>query len=335
MRLGPALSRFAFVCLLAFVGTASQASPVYTVEKETPTLTEISLFLYGDARHWPEIARVNRIEAPYRLQLGQKLKLSNRTQVSQAEGEAAQLRYWRAYFGLPLKPSSDPPTQVALQTVTPITVQVPEVQALKTSKVEQVSESEFIAVKKTESNTLVQQIFLPSPPTPEEAKSSDSVRGDGKATALVATAIMDSTGSTRFVVEEAKVDLPTPAVAENTKPSAVISSDEPSKTVVPPPVAPAPEKLAELTKLPEELSFDQAKTLLDQGEVDRAVQGFSEARRKTPGFLPAWIYELYCLKKLERKKELAAALDEFKKTHPQLLSLPALQSYQEYSRANP
>jgi hypothetical protein len=82
----------------------------HVVDENAPTLTEISIFLYGTPDEWPKIAKFNGLRRPYRLHLGDKLKLPRKRSLKKSEGLIAVRNYWRKHFGLGDAFPSIPPT---------------------------------------------------------------------------------------------------------------------------------------------------------------------------------------------------------------------------------
>ncbi|MBC7398121.1 MAG: LysM peptidoglycan-binding domain-containing protein [Bdellovibrionales bacterium] len=95
-----------FVLLLGLIVCHTQTSfashRTYTVNDQI-SLSEISIQLYGKPEQWKEIAQYNHLKRPYRIRIGQILKLKHKPTLSEAEGNAALLALWRNRFGLNLQ----------------------------------------------------------------------------------------------------------------------------------------------------------------------------------------------------------------------------------------
>jgi hypothetical protein len=67
---------------------------IYTVNARAPHLYMISRDLYGNEKHWSEIAKWNSLKAPYTLAPGQKLILQKPPTNSPAEGNRSLVKSW-------------------------------------------------------------------------------------------------------------------------------------------------------------------------------------------------------------------------------------------------
>lgn len=67
---------------------------IYQVNRRATHLYMISRDLYGDDKSWREIANANDLKAPYRLELGQSLRIQNPPQLSEAEGDQVLIKAW-------------------------------------------------------------------------------------------------------------------------------------------------------------------------------------------------------------------------------------------------
>ncbi len=80
----------------------AQEDKVYwhTVNENTKNLSMVALYYYGRSSFYKKIAEWNGIPAPYRIKLGQKLKLLLPPRLNHEEGDKKLLAYWRKYFNL-------------------------------------------------------------------------------------------------------------------------------------------------------------------------------------------------------------------------------------------
>ena len=116
-----------FVVLIGLVIFKTQscfASNREYVVNDQISLSEISIQLYGRPELWKEIAQYNHLMRPYRIHIGQILKLKHKAAVSKAQGNAMLLAFWRNRFGLS--------TQLAI--VTPIDSAVKVSETVKKSQ---------------------------------------------------------------------------------------------------------------------------------------------------------------------------------------------------------
>jgi hypothetical protein len=80
--------------------TLAAARSSFEVTDETPTLSEVGLFLYGESRMGREIANWNGIPRPFHIRLGQILVLRVPPALTPNEGSQRLLKMWRKRFGL-------------------------------------------------------------------------------------------------------------------------------------------------------------------------------------------------------------------------------------------
>ncbi len=338
--------------LVSLLGPASAKAATHRVSNDAPTLLEISILLYGTPSLWKDIATANSLRPPYRITPGMKLKLPKKPTLNRQDGRLALLNHWRRHFdlaesrqappALTQRPEAPPAVAEALKKVLlvqsllpslpqsllpktpPETTQEDEKQAQAETeptppppsapKLEQVSEREWVAVHKDEGKTTIQQVIAPE---------------NAKQTGVVSTSVQDQRGATRFVVEPVKLAPIEAAPAPEPSPESTAVAQSAPAPAPPPPPPPkvTPQESAQLTKTDDELSFDQAKAIFEQGNFEKALIAFSKARTRTPAFLPAWFYELLCLKKLGRRQEVARVVDEFTQANPALSQLPVIQNY--------
>lgn len=85
----------AIFCLTTLSARSDQSAWEVTTSRSLNTLGVISIYSYGTTRYAKQIAGWNGIPAPYRLKLGQKLKLKRQPTLSPVDGEAAVAQMWR------------------------------------------------------------------------------------------------------------------------------------------------------------------------------------------------------------------------------------------------
>lgn len=79
---------------------AQDSPPSYTVQDDGETLALVSLRLYGDTKHWQEIADRNGLKAPFKIQMGQVLLLATAPTQNPKDGDRIVLNFWRKKLGL-------------------------------------------------------------------------------------------------------------------------------------------------------------------------------------------------------------------------------------------
>jgi hypothetical protein len=67
---------------------------VYTVNERAPSLSMVALELYGDSRYTRGLIRENQLQPPYRLQLGQKLRIPLEPKHDSDRGTQALIQEW-------------------------------------------------------------------------------------------------------------------------------------------------------------------------------------------------------------------------------------------------
>lgn len=75
----------------------SKAKKVFIVQ-DGMDLSQISLLLYGTDSRWVELATFNHLKRPYRLFVGQKLKLKSAPTIKKTEGRQKLVERWRKHF---------------------------------------------------------------------------------------------------------------------------------------------------------------------------------------------------------------------------------------------
>ncbi|MBI4924483.1 MAG: LysM peptidoglycan-binding domain-containing protein [Bdellovibrio sp.] len=94
---------FCYFLVSVLVSEASVTSQKYyyhIVNVEARNLSAIALFMYGKSSMYKKIAQWNQLQPPFKIKLGQKLKLELQPLLTKEEGEKKILSYWRKKFDL-------------------------------------------------------------------------------------------------------------------------------------------------------------------------------------------------------------------------------------------
>lgn len=105
------------IFFLCVIETSAHAEDYHFEVPPLSSLTEVSVRVYATPKYWKQIADLNHIEAPYRIDAGQILKLPMKPLLSKKEGDDQLVRVW--FAKLSRRDGSQTDRKIAQEAVPP------------------------------------------------------------------------------------------------------------------------------------------------------------------------------------------------------------------------